>query len=328
VSVNEEPGQWIPQRSPGQTTGTGPSGRRLLITAVAIALLAGIAAHLLSRREELAYVQRLSSTVLLTALGCQFLSQLFWNEAMLVPLRAYMKLGYWELFMVRSGGFLVGALVPVAGNLAVRMAYLKRRGLTYSDFAWATMVSNIVALLAAAVLAVMAVGTLWMVTGALPSPVLVLTAAVLGLGLTGVAALRVLPRLAGHSRFQRWRWLSGMSSHRAGLGTLTAVLGFSFARHAFSFISFGVLYQALARAPSGFLTGGLVYAITSPIRIVTITPGNLGVNEWVVAAVGKLLSFDLTTGLIVALVFRGLSLAAQGLGVLLAAAWVGLRGQP
>ena len=48
--------------------------------------------------------------------------------------------------------------------------------------------------------------------------------------------------------------------------------------------------------------------------MVTITPGNLGVNEWVVALIGKLLSFDVATGLLVALVFRGMSLAAQVLG--------------
>ena len=30
-----------------------------------------------------------------------------------------MKLGYWELFMVRSGGALVGNGVPVAGNIGV-----------------------------------------------------------------------------------------------------------------------------------------------------------------------------------------------------------------
>jgi hypothetical protein len=106
------------------------------------------------------------------------------------------------------------------------------------------------------------------------------------------------------------------------------VLAFSFVRHCCNFLTFGLLYQSVSRAPSEFLTGGLVYAITSPIRIVAITPGNLGVNEWVVAMVGKVLSFDLTTGLIVALVFRGMSVASQGLGVLLGGAWLALWGEP
>ena len=106
------------------------------------------------------------------------------------------------------------------------------------------------------------------------------------------------------------------------------VSALSFTRHCFSFLTFGLLYQALSQAPGGFLTGGLVYAITSPVRMVVITPGNLGVNEWVVAIMGKALAFDVTTGLIVALVYRGLTLGAQGLGVLLAWAWLGLWSKP
>jgi hypothetical protein len=62
--------------------------------------------------------------------------------------------------------------------------------------------------------------------------------------------------------------------------------------------------------------------------MVQITPGNLGVDEWAAAMVGKMLAFDVTTGLIVALVFRGLTLLAQGLGVLLGWAWLALRSKP
>jgi hypothetical protein len=56
--------------------------------------------------------------------------------------------------------------------------------------------------------------------------------------------------------------------------------------------------------------------------MVTITPGNLGVNEWVVALTGKLLSFDVPTGVLVALVFRGMSLAAQVLAAAVAGAYL------
>jgi hypothetical protein len=76
------------------------------------------------------------------------------------------------------------------------------------------------------------------------------------------------------------------------------------------------LYAALSDAPGGFLAGGLVYALTSPIRMVNLTPGNVGVNEWAVAVAGRALAFDLTTGLLVGGVFRAASLAAQGAGVL------------
>ena len=316
-------------QGPGRVTIVRPSGRRWLVTAVVIALLAVMAAHLFTRHEELTHFQRLSTTVLLITLFLQFLSLLLWNGAILLPLQTCMTgLGYWELFMVRTGGFLVGYLVPVAGNIAVRMTYLRRRGLTYSDFTWATLLSNVLALVTGAALAVFAVGILWMIAGTPPAPVLGLTAGVLALGVIGLTVFQFLPSLAGHPRLQRWPWLSGMSGFKARGRTMTWVLALSLVRHCFNFLTFGLLYQSLSRAPSEFLTGGLVYAITSPIRMVAITPGNLGVNEWVVAIVGKVLSFDLTTGLIVALVFRGMSVAAQVLGVLLGGAWLTLWGEP
>jgi hypothetical protein len=282
-----------------------------------------MAAHVSIRHEEVAYFRRLSAPVLAITLFFQFLSQLVLNGALLLPLQTYVKgLGFWELFMVRTGGFFVGHIVPVAGGLAVRLAYLRRRGLTYLDFTWATLLSNVLALVAAAALAVGATGILWMVAGTPPAPVLGLSAGVLVLGVTALTVFQFLPRFAGHPRLQRWHGLSGMSGFKASRRTMTSVFALSLARHCLNFATFGLLYQSLSRLPSGFLTGGLVYALTSPVRMVNITPGNLGVNEWVVAIIGKTLAFDVTTGLIVALVFRGIALVAQGLGVLLGWAWL------
>ena len=284
-----------------------------------------MAVYFLARREEVAYFRRLSLAVVLLTLLFQFVSQLLWNGAMLLPLRTYMKLGYWELFVVRAGGLLASYGVPVAGNIGVRLAYLRRRGLDYSQFAWATITSNILGLAGAAALGLIALGLLWIRAGSVPVPIVALSAAVSMLALGGLAALGFLPRLAGHTRFQRWPWVSRMSGHEINRRTIVSVVVFSFGRHGFNFLSFGLLYQALLQAPGQFLNGGLVYAITTPIRIVSITPGNLGINEWVTAAVGMMLSFDVTTGLIVALVFRVLSFAAQALGGLSAAAWLALR---
>jgi hypothetical protein len=56
--------------------------------------------------------------------------------------------------------------------------------------------------------------------------------------------------------------------------------------------------------------------------MVNVTPANLGVNEWVVAIAGKALAFDVATGLVVALLFRGIAFVAQGLGVLTGWAWL------
>jgi len=119
--------------------------------------------------------------------------------------------------------------------------------------------------------------------------------------------------------------MSGFTtSHRTTAWSLALL----FMRYSFNFLTFGLLFQSLSRAPIGFVTGGLAYAITTPLRMVAITPGNLGVDEWVMAIVGSVLSIDLTTGLIVALMFRGVSLVGQTLGVLVGWAWLTLWGTP
>jgi hypothetical protein len=105
----------------------------------------------------------------------------------------------------------------------------------------------------------------------------------------------------------------------------TQIFIFSLARHLLNFVAFGLLCQSLSAAPGDFLSGGVVYALTSPIRIVNFTPGNLGITEWVVALVGKVLEFDVTTGLIAALSFRGVGLVGQGLGMLFGSARLWLR---
>lgn len=320
LDQNQQPDRKIAGRS---------SGKRWLTVVVVVALLAAMAFLLSSRHEELTQFQGLSPTVLFAAVFFQFLSQLLWNGSMLLPLQTFMKqLGFWELFMVRTGGLLAGYVVPVAGNLAVRMTYLKRRGLTYSEFAWATLVSNVLALFSGGVLAVVGVGILWMIAGIPPVSILSLTASVLALGIAGLLVLRFLPRFRAHASLQKWLRVSGISGFQTSRQTLAWALTLLFMRHCLNFLTFGLLFQSLSRAPIDFVTGGLVYAITSPIRMIVLTPGNLGINEWVVAIVGKILSFDLTTGLIVALVFRGVSIAGQGLGALLGGTWLALWSTP
>jgi hypothetical protein len=290
-----------------------------------VALLLGMAVLVSRTGEELANIQ-LSVRIVIATCLLQFVSQLFLNGSLLLPLQTCVKnLGFWELYLVRSGGFLVASLVPVAGGLAVRLAYLRNRGLTYLDFTWATLLSNVLALGAAAVVGVFATAVLWMIAGRPPASVLGVSAVVLAISVTAVAAFELLPRLTRHPRLQKWRWLSDMRSLRASRRMAIAVFVLSLIRHGLNFVTFGLLSQSLSRPPADFLTGGLVYALTSPVRMVNLTPGNLGVTEWVVALVGKTLAFDLATGLIVALAFRGVALVGQGLGVLLGSAWLALR---
>ena len=285
-----------------------------------------MAVHMFRTEGELASLKRLSVSVLIFTSLIQFAAQLCLNAALLLPLQSSVtNLGFWELYVVRTGGFVVGSLVPVAGGLAVRLAYLRNRGMTYLDFTWATLLSNVLALGAAAVVAMFATAVLWTIAGRPPTPVLVVTAAVVMISLVVLAAFEFLPRLTRHRRLQKWRWLSDIRTFRASGRMVTWIFIFSLARHLLNFVTFGLLCQSLSAAPGDFLTGGVVYALTSPIRIVNFTPANLGITEWVVALVGKVLAFDVTTGLIAALSFRGGGLVGQGLGMLVGSAWLALR---
>lgn len=288
-----------------------------------IVLLAAIAIHLARTHEELEIVQRLSIGMLIAVSLIQFVSQLCLNASLLLPLQACVtRLGFWELYLVRAGGFLAGSLVPVGGGLGVRLAYLRNRGLTYLDFTWATLLSNVLALGAAAVLGGLATGVLWMVAGRPPAGVLAVSAGVLAVSVAATAGFELLPRAARHPKLQRWPWLSATRSLRASRVMATWVFAYSLLRHCLNFVTFGLLMQSLSRGAGDFLAGGLIYALTSPIRMVNITPGNLGVAEWVAALVGRMLAVDVTTGLVAALAFRGVGLVGQGLGVLVGAAWL------
>jgi hypothetical protein len=283
--------------------------------AAAIVLLAAIAIHLAQQFEDVRQLSRLSLGVVIGSLVLLFASHLAHNESMLVPLRVHLpRLGFWELFLVRTGGLVVGSAVPVAGGLAVRLAYLKRQGLSYAQFTHATVLSNVLALVAAACLALPATAALWAMAGAPPAAALGLTLIVLALGGAALALLQVLPRVARYRRLSRW--LPAVEDLSASRPIVIRTLLVSILRHAASFVAFGWLYSALSGLPGSFVAGGLVYAFTTPVRMVNLTPGNLGVNEWATAVVGRALAFDLTTGLLVGGVFRAASLAAQGAGVL------------
>jgi hypothetical protein len=291
-----------------------------------IALLAAIAIHLSRTHEELEIVQRLSIRMLLGVGLLQFVSQLCLNASLLLPLQTCVsRLGFWELYLVRAGGFLAGSLVPVAGGLGVRLAYLRTRGLTYLDFTWATLLSNVLALGAAAVLACLATGVLWIVAGRPPAGILAVSVGVLAISVAATAVFELLPRAAHHPKLQRWPWLSATRSLRASRVMATWVFAHALMRHLVNFVTFGLLMQSLSRGAGDFLAGGLIYALTSPIRMVNITPGNLGVAEWVAALVGRMLDVDLTTGLIAALAFRGVGLVGQGIGVVLGSAWLAIE---
>jgi hypothetical protein len=324
----------VPELRPGDvlaqnesTRNQPPSAARRWLTAgLVVALLAAIVVHFARSREDLASIRLLSLQVLAMAGVLQLLSQACLNASLLLPLQRHVaRLGFWELYLVRTGGFFVGSMVPIAGGFAVRLAYLRKRGLTYLDFTWATLFSNVLALAAGAALASGALMVLWLSAGPLPASVIGVTFCMVAISLVTASVFQYAPQLTGHRKLQKWVRLSGMKGF-TGSGPLAArVFGMAIMRHALNFVTLGLLYHSLSREPSAFLAGGLVYALTSPVRMINITPSNVGVTEWFVAVVGRLVAFDVTIGLIVSLAFRGVALVAQMMGALFGSAWLAVR---
>ena len=85
--------------------------------AAAIVLLAAIAIHLAQQFEDVRQLSRLSPGVVIGSLVLLFASQLALNESMLLPLRVHLSaIGFWELFLVRTGGLVVGSAAWRAGR--------------------------------------------------------------------------------------------------------------------------------------------------------------------------------------------------------------------
>jgi hypothetical protein len=145
----------------------------------------------------------------------------------------------------------------------------------------------------------------------------------LALAGAALALLQALPHVARYPRLARW--LRAVEDLSASRQLVIRTLLVSVLRHAANFVAFGWLYSALSGLPGSFVAGGLVYAFTTPVRMVNLTPGNVGVNEWATALAGRALAFDVTTGLLVGGVFRAASLVAQGAGVLVGWALVESR---
>jgi uncharacterized membrane protein YbhN (UPF0104 family) len=120
-------------------------------------------------------------------------------------------------------------------------------------------------------------------------------------------------RLPKTGRLQRFAYFpetwAEVVRDRRRLLTVAALLG---VRSLSSFFAFGLLFAALANVPNGLVVGGVVDALTFALRLVMITPGNLGVYEWVVAILSSSVGSTLATGLACAAVYRAAGLLVTG----------------
>jgi uncharacterized membrane protein YbhN (UPF0104 family) len=282
--------------------------------------LAGIAVYLLTHREELDALSAVSwwQLAALVGLRCVFLAV---NGLSLRACAAKfgVRLALVEWFGLSVVTTMGNYLTPLSGGLVARAVYLKRRhSLPYSAFA-ALLASNYLVTFwmvgAAGVGCAFAVpgasGLRWSVAGAFAAVV------------AAVSVLVALPaiRVPGRGRLSRvlsdaLRGWSILKSDRRLLAQLAALTAVNIVAKA---LSFQVAYRALG-VSLPFADALLIALLTALTIVVSITPGNLGVQEAVVGLTSGLLRGDVDQGVLASLLIRVATLGpAFGLGPLFSA---------
>jgi len=284
-------------------------------TAAAFLLIGATAVYLWQYQHELQTLANLSlvliAGVFMARLAAYVLmvASHWWITRQRAPAVAFS-----EYLLVSANGSALGTFGLPGTSYAIKTLYLKHsHGLGYADFFAVNLIAGLVTLTSSGLIALGGL-TLLELTGGTSSGWIWLCAANL---LVGPALL------LGFSL----RWLNYVQAKRFAQvkGTLTELLrdwsrlGPAFGglalRGLISFLGFGFLFQSLSG--NGLAAGGTVDALSFALRLVRVTPGNLGLYEWVVATFAKGLGATLAVGLLCALLYRVIgSLAMLTAGLL------------
>jgi len=272
-------------------------------------LLGAFAAYLWTNQSEFQRLLDLSGiTVLQVVLG-RAIGYLALISATTYCLRLYApNLKSSEFVAVSSAGSIIS--LPGAVQ-AAKAVYLKgRHGVEFQRSLAISGVIVVIALSTASLTAL--IGLAWLETqGKANLHLLWLLSAFM---LFGASFLLVfagrLPKTGRLERFsyfpETWAQLVGDRRRMFTVAALLCVRSLS------SFLAFGLLFVALANVPNGLVVGGVVDALTFALRLVMITPGNLGVYEWVVAVLSSSVGSTLATGLACAALYRAAGLLVIG----------------
>jgi uncharacterized membrane protein YbhN (UPF0104 family) len=281
---------------------------RFFRTILGLLLIAALFWYVWEHPRELERLTQLSFSLLATVFGLLlaayfcFIVSTWWLIRLDAP-----GIGLGEYFLVSASGLALNALAPPGSGYAVKTIYLNRRfGLKHRDFLSVNVVVGLLALSASGLLACIALGLIQ--TGRSDSGPLLWGLAIAALG--GSLAMLALIDKALLIPFVRKRNIDsahfhGLLRHKRRLAT-TAVL--QLLRGGLSFLSFGLLFQAVSGEP--ILVGGVLDALSVLLRLVHLIPGNVGLYEWVVACLADALGSSLPAGLLTAALFRFIGLAS------------------
>jgi len=287
--------------------------------AIAVVLLVAVAWYLYEHRDDIFIVSALSLQVILLAVTARAIAFIAAVQANFAVIRLFTPvLGKLEFLVLSSGGLLLGHLAPPGSTYAAKSIYLKRRhNLGHQQFLAVSLVVGFLALATSGAIALLALGIIWAASSEFPAlswvaalTMLIPTAIFLRFPHTFSALLGRVKKLGGLAR--TWNHL------RSARGSIWHASIFLLGRALASFVGFGVLFMALTGGSDWFLRGGVVDALSAVLRLVRLSPGNLGIYEWMVAGFGHDMGAALSTGLVAAASYRLAGMVGVALVALIA----------
>lgn len=279
-------------------------------TLFSVLIIAGLVAYLWKHKAAFADTLSLPYDQL-AAMACLVLLNWAANSLpMLIFTRlAGKRIGFWPNFFVMTAAML-GNYLPMRLGTIVRMRFFKKSiGMDYSSFVGIMMVRTLLLALTSSLFC--GVGFLGLGLQGYTLPV-----AIYGLfGGMFIAALAALflpvSRISTPNRFIQGRLDKLTEAHRtirrqpkALLAVMCCIL---FQQLCFS------LRLYISFAAFGMIAPLWLYIIVGPasslLTFVTITPGNLGLREWVIGALTAATGFDFQAGFFASTLDRGVMLA-------------------
>ena len=271
---------------------------------ITVGLLAAMAFYLYGHWNDLSLVSVLSLQVALFIIAARAVAFLVAVQANTELVRMFAPtIGRIEFLVLSSSSLLLGQLAPPGSTYAAKTVYLrKRHGLRHQEFFAISLVLGFLALAASGITALLALTIMWLRD--LHIPVMFSIGAV-GM-LAPIALFLGLPAVFSNTvgRIKRLEVLVNTGTQlRASNRRILRASFFLLIRSLVSFSGFGILFMTLTDE-HGFLLGGVVDALSTILRLVRISPGNLGIYEWMVAGLGHGVGATLSTGLVAAALYR------------------------
>lgn len=324
------PGRW-PWLDGSPSPANEPGGKRKWLRAVGALIALGAAGYLVWReRTHLAAVEELSPLGIIALVAFQLAYLVFQSERFRITLATYAKtlVDFWGWSEIFVKSRLFNLIASQTGNI-YRGAALKGRygssvGIYLAALAGHTWLSTAVSLVLAVLLGCL---TRFWGTSNIPTSTLAVTSLVT---VTWVATPQILRSTSNWlpDRIQRLRLVQ---KTRLGLEAITTsfrdrrfsalVLSHGLAGFFVGAATFQLSYSEVG-VESSLAAAATTLAFLQVLNVVTITPGNLGVQELGVAGLAAAFGYPPESGVLVSVVIR-----LSGLGALLiAGAAVGLRG--